>query len=63
MVRGLSELQRALDALAEASGHLEAAAQEGAAAGVGTKLAGAKGLLTDLQQEVTHVMRLLRGEG
>ena len=61
--RVLSELQSALDALAKASEHLERVSQESTASGVSQKVAGANGLLKDLQQEVLHLMQLTRSEG
>ena len=61
--RVLSELQGALDALARASEHLERASQEGTASGVSRKVAGAKAMLRDLQQEVSYLMRLTRSDG
>jgi hypothetical protein len=61
--RVLSELQSALDALAKASEHLESASQESTASGVSQKVAGANGLLKDLQQEVSYLMHLTRSEG
>ena len=61
--RVLSELQSALDVLAKASEHLERASQESTASGVSDKVAGAKALLRDLQQEVSYLMRLTEREG
>jgi hypothetical protein len=61
--RVLSELQSAVDVLAKACEHLERASQESTACGVSRKIAGAKGLLKDLQQEVLHLMHLTRSEG
>ena len=61
--RVLSELQSALDALAKASEHLENASQESTASGASRKVAGAKVLLAELQQEVAYLMRLTRSEG
>jgi hypothetical protein len=61
--RVLSELQSALVALAKASEHLERASQQSTASGVSQKVAGAKGLLKDLQQEVSYLMHLTRSEG
>jgi hypothetical protein len=61
--RVLSELQSALDVLAKASEHLERASQESTASGVSQKVAGVKGLLKELQQEVSYLMHLARGEG
>src|SRR5262245_53618333 len=60
--RVLSELQSALDALAKASEHLEKASQESTASGVSQKVAGAKGLLQELRQEVSYLMHLTRSE-
>ena len=61
--RVLSELQSALDALAKASGHLERVSQDSTACGVSQKVAGAKRLLNELQQEVSYLMHLTRSEG
>jgi hypothetical protein len=61
--RVLSELQSVLNALTKASEHLERASQESAASGVSQRVAGAKGLLKELQQEVSYLMHLARGEG
>src|SRR5262245_4246667 len=61
--RVLSELQSALNALTKASEHLERASQENTASGVSRKVAGAKGLLKELQQEVSYLMHLASGEG
>ena len=61
--RVLSELQSALDALTKASEHLERASQESTASEVSPKVAAAKALFTDLQQEVLYLMRIIRSEG
>jgi len=61
--RVFSELQSASDALAKASEHLERASLEKTASGVPQKVAGAKSLLKDLQQEVSYLMRLIGGDG
>jgi hypothetical protein len=53
-----SELQSVLDALGKASEHLERASQDSTASGVSQKVAGAKGLLKELQQEVSYLMYL-----
>src|SRR5262249_34791808 len=60
--RVLSELQSALDALTKSSEHLERASQESTASEVSPKVAGAKSLLKDLQQEVLYLMRLTQSE-
>ena len=61
--RVLSELQSALDALAKASGHLARVSQDSTASGVSQKVAGAKRLLKELQEEVSYLMHLTRNEG
>jgi hypothetical protein len=61
--RVLSELQGTLDALEKAAEHLQRASLEDAASGVPRKLAGARGSLEDLRQEVSYLMRLVRGQG
>ena len=61
--RVLSELQSALDALAKASEHLERASLESTASGVSQNVAGARGLLKELQQEVSYLIHLTRSEG
>jgi hypothetical protein len=61
--RVLAELQSALDALVKASGHLETVSRDTTASGVSPKVAGARGLLKELQQEVSYLMHLTRSKG
>jgi hypothetical protein len=58
-----SELQNAMEALTKASGHLDRAAQASTASGLSQGIAAANGLLKDLQQEVSYLMRRARSGG
>jgi hypothetical protein len=57
-----SELKSVLDALGKASERLEKASQDSIASAVSQKVAGAKGSLEELRQEVSYFMHQIRSE-